>query len=112
MEIKKFVKDHKKELIIGGLVIAGVATAVYVVKTKKAPPAVPAPTGEDFHAIVNTMLNNWDEVGVTQMITGAAHVENLGEIGQHLIANNNASPDDVIQFVIAHIPDMSVIPAA
>lgn len=108
MEIKKFIKDHKKELIIGGLVVAGVATAVYVVKTKKAPPVQ---TGEDFHAIVNTMLNNWDDIGVTQMITGAAHVENLGELGQHMIANNNADPNDVIQFVIAHIPDMSVVPA-
>lgn len=103
MDIKKFAKDHKKELIIGGVIVTGVTVGIILHKKRL---VAAMPTGENFQEIMNMMLRNWDDLGVTQMVTGNGRIANLGEIGQYMVEHNNADSNDLIQFIIAHVPDV------
>ena len=55
MDLRKFMNDHKKELVIGGVVVVGVAATIFAIKRKRSP-------AKDLDAICGmikeTMQNN------------------------------------------------------
>ena len=120
MEIKKFIANHKKEIIIGGVVITGVAATILAIKLGKgkvptvdtskvmeqAMKAMPnfmkndlaKPTWDHFEVI-----EHWFEGGANNMIiTGYAPW--MGELGEHLINDplTWANPDIPIEMVITY----------
>ena len=115
MNIRKFAKDHKKEIVIGALVIAGVATAVYVVKTKKAPPAVPAKIpDEDFVKIAANLVKQWEENGCCQMTESSLLLSDFDRYAKWVQKCNPDALDKTIEIIIGFGPTnrrMSIRPA-
>lgn len=120
MEIKKFIKDHKTEIIIGGVIVTGVAATILAIKfgkgkmptvdtskileeiTKAIPNFakndLPKPTWEHFQ-----IIEHWTEGGVNNMIiTGFAPW--MGELGEHLINDSLtwANPDIPVEMVLTY----------
>lgn len=115
MELRKFVKDHKKELIIGGVVVVGVAATVFAIKRKRSP-------AKDMDAICGmikeTMQNNnlgipnwegmeifehWNEGGFQNMIL-KCHVCDLGKLGENMMNDmlTQCNPDVPIEMVLTY----------
>ncbi len=120
MEIKKFIKEHKTEIIIGGAIVTGVAATVLAIKfgkckvstvdaskilkevTKAIPNFakndLPIPQWEGFE-----IIEHWTENGVQNMILNC-HVCDLGPLGEHLMSDmlTQANPDIPIEMILSY----------
>lgn len=120
MEIRKFIKDHKTEIIIGGVIVTGVAATILAIKFGKckAPSVDASKILEMAKAIPNfankndlakpnwehfQIIEHWTEDGVNNMIiTGFAPW--MGELGEHLINDSLtwANPDIPVEMVLTY----------
>lgn len=116
MEIKKFAKDHKKELIIAGVVLGVTAITIIAIKAKKDPTKelseilkglaeralrvkdLPKPSWEGMD-----IFEHWTENEVQNMIL-TCHVYDLGPLGEHLMNDmlTQANPDIPIEMVLSY----------
>ena len=115
MDLKKFAKDHKKELIIGGVAVVGITATVILLKHKKDPV-------KELDAICrmikNNMLDNglgipnwegiqvlehWNEDGIQNMIL-KCHVCDLGKLGENMMNDmlTQCNPDIPIEMVLTY----------
>lgn len=115
MDIKTFAEKHKTELIIGGVVVVGVAATVFAIKRKRSPV-------KDLDKIAATikesMLNNnlgipnwegmeifehWNEGGFQNMIL-KCHVCDLGKLGENMMNDmlTQCNPDVPIEMVLTY----------
>ena len=117
MEIKKFIKDHKKEFIVTGVVVAGVTLTVIALKRKKDPAwqlqkicemisELPPSIKHDL-TIPNwngmEIFEHWTEDHVQNMIL-KCHVTQLGELGEHLLDDfaTQCNPDIPVELVLTY----------
>lgn len=63
MEIKKFIKEHKKELIIGGVAVAIAGVGIYLGVSKKSKPTVVKDIVESFNPD-KTIVPDLEKFGV------------------------------------------------
>ena len=116
MKIKQFAKDHKKELIVTGIVIGAAAIAIIAIKAKKDPTKelneilkglaeralrvkdLPKPSWEGME-----IFEHWTENEVQNMIL-TCHVCDLGPLGEHLMNDmlTQANPDIPIEMVLSY----------
>ncbi len=116
MEIKKFAKGHKKELIIAGVVLGITAITIIAIKAKKDPTKelneilkglaeralrvkdLPKPSWEGME-----IFEHWTENEVQNMIL-SCHVCDLGNLGEHLMNDilTQANPDIPIEMVLSY----------
>lgn len=118
MNSKQFAKDHKKELIIAG-VVAGVAVVtVITIKLKKNP--LKNLTADDISKLLSEnvfhvkdlpkpswdgveIIEHWNEMGAQNMILNC-HVCDLGKLGENLMNDllTQANPDIPIEMILSY----------
>ena len=114
MEIKKFIKDHKKEFIVTGVVVAGVTLTVIALKKAKTPTKELQKICEKIAALPPRDLTipdwngmeifeHWTEDHVQNMIL-KCHVTQLGELGEHLLDDfaTQCNPDIPVELVLTY----------
>ena len=107
-EIKRFVEDHKKELIAGAVVVVG--TVLMIIGFKHLPRRkhtkvtilasgikdVPIPEGLK---VWNTS-ELWMEGGCLNAIIENIPMDDLGELGKQYIENGLAQPGDIASIIM------------
>lgn len=119
MSIKKFAKDHKKELIIGGVVITVAAGSVVVWKLLKGKvPNIPKDYIPKLFAVAKTAMNNdlpkptWDGIevlehwneGLYQNMILNCHTYDLGKLGENLMNDlvTQANADLPVEIILSY----------
>lgn len=120
MEVKKFVKDHKKGLIIGGVVVGTVAGfiilwKVFKVKNPKKAAEIASNTFKVFEFGIGKdlpkplwegmeIIEHWSESDGAQNMILNCHVCQLGELGEHLMNDmvTQANPDIPIEMILSY----------
>ena len=105
-EIKRFVEDHKKELVAGAVVVGGVVLMIVGVKhrTKRIDIKVAGPQGVDipipdgFKRWKVDML--WSEANHIASIMEDVPIDDLGELGKQYIENGLAKSGDVATIIM------------
>lgn len=107
-KIKKFVKEHKKELAIGALTV--VAGGVIFAITKKKPSEVitqstlkiPGSNIKDLNIPdidYGTIEALWKEGEGTMVIMGDITVGNMGKVGEQLLKIENVEPETTVSII-------------
>lgn len=102
MDIKKFAKDHKKELIIGGVVIVGVTAIAISAKTKK---PVPVNTVVPFSKVAADTVAQWEANGCRTMYVSAGLLKDLDKYAKYLQDSFPEAMDKGIELIIGFAPD-------
>ena len=108
MNIKQFIKDHKKKIIIGAAIASATIIAIWATKHPKAADVVlpelfpnsylPKPDWDGFDIDMH-----WTENGIQNMIL-TTFAYRLGELGEHLIDDilTQANPDIPVDIVVSY----------
>jgi hypothetical protein len=99
MNLKQFAKKHKTELIIGGIVVAGV-TVIAVTKSKK---VVPLPAS--FAEIAAKTAAQWEANGCTKMYISAGLLKDLDKYAKYLQDSFPDAMDKGVELIIGLAPD-------
>ena len=103
MNVQEFVKEHKKEIIVGGVILVGVTAAAIIAKTKK---PVPKATNSQFAEVAARMASAWDTTpDCMNMHTGACLLSDFDRYAKHIQSVYADYPDHVIEMVVAHSPN-------
>ena len=103
MNLRKFAKDHKKELIIGGIIVAGVTVIAVSSKTKK-----PAPV-PDFAKIAASTVSQWEEHGCKRMFVSAGLLKDMDKYAQYLQKCFPEALDNGVEMIIGFAPDNKIM---
>ena len=103
MKVQEFVKEHKKEIIVGGVILVGVTAAVIIAKTKK---SAPKAVNTQFAEVAARMASKWDATpDCVKMHTGACRLSDFDRYAKYVQSRFSDDPDHVLELIIAHSPN-------
>lgn len=102
MDIKKFAKDHKKEVVIGGVIIVGITAIAISAKTKK---PVPANTVVSFSKVAADTVAQWEANGCKNMLVAAGLLSDLDKYAKYIQDSFPEAMDKGIELIIGFAPD-------
>ena len=102
MKVQEFVKEHKKEIIVGGVIFVGVTAAVIITKTKK---SAPKAANTQFAEVAARMASKWDATpDCVKVHTGACRLSDFDRFAKYVQSRFSDDPDHVLELIIAHSP--------